>query len=161
MTSRPGFPDNPQFPMGLVDVDEDDETKCTAIISLIQADANRRRDNKDLLVTKILEKKNQFSQFKTIGFIVYKLTGENVQQEPLDVRWFRSHRSVGRSDFSNSREVTKRLLLDPGNYVIVPCTFQPQEESAFVLRIFTEKKQGKEAKTHKCFRIQIIEAFYL
>lgn len=50
MTSRPGFPDNPQFPMGLVDVDEDDETKCTAIISLIQADANRRRDNKDLLV---------------------------------------------------------------------------------------------------------------
>ncbi|CBY10105.1 unnamed protein product [Oikopleura dioica] len=126
MTSRPGFPDNPQFPMGLIDVDEDDETKCTAIISLIQADANRRRDNKDLL---------------TIGFIVYKLTGENIQQEPLDVRWFRSHRSVGRSDFSNSREVTKRLLLDPGNYVIVPCTFQPQEESAFVLRIFTEKKQ--------------------
>ena len=50
MTSRPGFPDNPQFPMGLVDVDDDDETKCTAIISLIQADANRRRDNKDLLV---------------------------------------------------------------------------------------------------------------
>ena len=50
MTTRPGFPDNPQFPMGLVDVDEDDDTKCTAIISLIQADANRRRDNKDLLV---------------------------------------------------------------------------------------------------------------
>ena len=97
---------------------------------------------------------------QTIGFIVYKLTGENIQQEPLDVRWFRSHRSVGRSDFSNSREVTKRLLLDPGNYVIVPCTFQPQEESAFVLRIFTEKKQGKEAKNNRFCR-KIVQASYL
>ena len=61
MTSRPGFPDNPQFPMGLVDVDEDDETKCTAIISLIQADANRRRDNKDLLVETI---RNNFEILK-------------------------------------------------------------------------------------------------
>ena len=61
MTSRPGFPDNPQFPMGLVDVDDDDETKCTAIISLIQADANRRRDNKDLLV-----KKSKKSKFKIL-----------------------------------------------------------------------------------------------
>ena len=75
---------------------------------------------------------------------MYELKNENVQQEPLDVKWFRQHRSAGRSEFCNSREVTKRLLLEPGNYVIVPCTFQPQEESAFVLRIFTEKKQGKQ-----------------
>ena len=81
MTSRPGFPDNPQFPMGLVDVDEDDETKCTAIISLIQADANRRRDNKDLLV-KILEN-IQFLQFKTIGFIVYNSQAKTCSKNRL------------------------------------------------------------------------------
>ena len=59
----------------------------------------------------------------------------------LGAGFFKSHRSVCRSDFINSREVTKRATLPPGKYVIVPCTFRPNEECQFVLRIFSEKKQ--------------------
>ena len=39
------------------------------------------------------------------------------------------------------KKVTKRATLAPGKYVIVPCTFRPNEECQFVLRIFSEKKQ--------------------
>ena len=40
---------NPQFLMTLVDVDDDDETNCTFVASLLQSDPDRRRKQKDLL----------------------------------------------------------------------------------------------------------------
>ena len=58
----------------------------------------------------------------------------------LTMEWIRSHRSVGNSGpFTNLREVQKRFDFPPGRYVIIPCTFKPREEGAFLLRIFTEK----------------------
>ena len=114
--------------MHLTDVDDDSSTDCSFIISLIQMDPDRRRKGKDLLV---------------IGFIVYKLDDDhvNVAREPVSSQFFKTHRSVARSDFINAREVTKRGALPPGNYLIVPCTFEPDQGSQFIMRIFTEKKQ--------------------
>ncbi|VDD92077.1 unnamed protein product [Enterobius vermicularis] len=34
-------------------------------------------------------------------------------------------------------QVTARFRVPPGNYVIVPSTFEPNEEAEFMLRIFT------------------------
>ena len=120
--------------MHLTDVDDDSSTDCSFIISLIQMDPDRRRKGKDLLV---------------IGFIVYKLDDEhvNVAREPVSAQFFKMHRSVCRSDFINAREVTKRGALPPGNYLIVPCTFEPDQGSQFIMRIFTEKKQDLTQST--------------
>lgn len=59
---------------------------------------------------------------------------------PLDITFFRYNRSVGRSTFSNVREIVGRHKLVPGRYVIVPCTYKPNEEADFLLRIFSERK---------------------
>ena len=65
---------------------------------------------------------------KTIGFVIYKLEESeneiNLSKEPVSSHFFKTHRSGARSEFVNSRDVTKRASLPEGNYVIVPCTFQ-------------------------------------
>jgi len=41
--------------------------------------------------------------------------------------------------FSNLREICERHQLQPGNYVIVPSTFEPGEEGDFILRFYSER----------------------
>ena len=40
--------------------------------------------------------------------------------------------------FIDSRQVSARLKLQPGTYVIVPCTYGPDEEGDFLLRVLAE-----------------------
>ena len=41
--------------------------------------------------------------------------------------------------FRNLREVSGRFKLPPGNYLIVPSSFNPDEQGDFILRVFTEQ----------------------
>lgn len=41
--------------------------------------------------------------------------------------------------YINSREVTKRFRVEPGNYLIIPSTYDPDRDCEFMLRIFTEE----------------------
>ena len=59
--------------------------------------------------------------------------------EKLTKKYVDYHMSNGNSGaFTNAREVFARFDLDPGRYVILPCTFKPNEDGDFLLRIFTE-----------------------
>jgi hypothetical protein len=52
--------------------------------------------------------------------------------------FFANNKSVGRSPaFINLREVTGRFRVPPGEYVVVPSTYEPNEEGDFMLRIYT------------------------
>jgi calpain len=45
--------------------------------------------------------------------------------------------------YQQIREVSARFRLDPGSYIVIPSTWYADEESDFLLRIFTEiKKKG-------------------
>ena len=68
-----------------------------------------------------------------------------VDQGRMGKDFFLYNKSTARSDnFINSREVTGRFSLPPGEYVILPSTFKPNEEGDFLIRMFTEKGAAAE-----------------
>lgn len=117
------FASNPQFKVEVVDPDEeDDEDKGTLIIGLMQKDVRRRG-----------------LEFSTIGYSIYKLKDPKCGR--VDMQYIKFNKMVARSpQFVNTREICGRHKLDPGHYVIIPSTFKPGEEGAFLLRIFSEQK---------------------
>jgi hypothetical protein len=52
--------------------------------------------------------------------------------------------------YINAREVTKRFRLVPGNYVIIPSTYDSDISCEFIIRIFTEHKcEASDLNEHK------------
>ena len=75
-----------------------------------------------------------------VGFVIYQIKDPDSTQLPLQKDFFRYNSSCARSkSFINSRELTGRFKLNPGTYVIIPSTFEPDKEGDFILRIFSEK----------------------
>uniref|UniRef100_A0A8C7J8Q8 Calpain 11 n=1 Tax=Oncorhynchus kisutch TaxID=8019 RepID=A0A8C7J8Q8_ONCKI len=118
---------NPQYKITLLEEDddpEDEEVACSFLVALMQKDRRRYR--------------KQGQDMHTIGFAIY----ENVH---LKKDFFLTHSSCARSEtFVNLREVSNRLRLPPGEYLIVPSTFESGQEADFVLRVFTEKQSETE-----------------
>lgn len=64
---------------------------------------------------------------------------------PLKKEYFDNNSSVASSGhFIDSREVVTRLTLPPGEYLVVPCTWDPNEEADFYLRFFFENRNNVE-----------------
>ncbi|KTG48026.1 hypothetical protein cypCar_00004176 [Cyprinus carpio] len=123
---------NPQYKVTLLEEDddpEDEEVACSFLVALLQKDRRRfRRHGQDM---------------HTIGFAIYEYAG--CQNVHLKKDFFLTHSSCARSEtFINLREVSTRLRLPPGEYIIVPSTFEPSKEADFVLRVFTEKQSQTE-----------------
>nr|NP_001286613.1 Calpain-A, isoform D [Drosophila melanogaster]AHN56408.1 Calpain-A, isoform D [Drosophila melanogaster] len=123
---------NPQYIITLVDPDEEDEEgQCTVIVALMQK--NRR------------SKRNMGMECLTIGFAIYSLNDRELENRPQGLNFFRYKSSVGRSPhFINTREVCARFKLPPGHYLIVPSTFDPNEEGEFIIRVFSETQNNME-----------------
>ena len=79
-------------------------------------------------------------RFLVLGFVIYQLKDPDATQLPLEKDFFKYNSSAARSKtYINSREITSRFKLNPGPYIIIPTTFQPDQEGDFILRIFSEK----------------------
>ncbi|XP_074531603.1 calpain-2 catalytic subunit-like [Halichoeres trimaculatus] len=123
---------NPQFYIKLEEVDDDPydgEEGCTFIVGLMQK--NRRR----------MRKMGQ--DMETIGFAIYELPEEcsGMKQVHLKRNFFLRNRSAARSEtFINLREVCNHFCLPPGEYLIIPSTFEPNKNGDFYVRVFSEKQ---------------------
>ena len=53
--------------------------------------------------------------------------------------FFRSEHPIKESQRLQHRDVSQRFKLPAGEYVIVPSTFEPNEEAEFLLRLYTKK----------------------
>ncbi|XP_075454930.1 calpain-11 [Ascaphus truei] len=127
---------NPQFKVTLLEEDddpEDSEVACSFLVALMQK--NRRKERK------------VGGDMHTIGFALYEVPDEfkGCQNVHLKKDFFLRHQSCARSEtFINLREVSTQIHLPPGEYLIVPSTFDAHQEGDFVLRIFTEKQSDIE-----------------
>uniref|UniRef100_A0A8C4PC34 Calpain-1 catalytic subunit n=1 Tax=Dromaius novaehollandiae TaxID=8790 RepID=A0A8C4PC34_DRONO len=128
---------NPQFKIRLEEADDEDdsgrEPGCSFLLALMQKHRRReRRYGKDM---------------ETIGFAVYEVPPEHVGKAGVHLKrdFFLANASRARSEqFINLREVSTRFRLPPGEYVVVPSTFEPNREGDFVLRVFSEKSAGTQ-----------------
>nr|XP_045006808.1 calpain-9 [Jaculus jaculus] len=114
---------NPQIKLSLTERDEGQEG-CTFLAALMQKDRRKlRRFGANML---------------TIGYAIYQCPDGDGH---LNRDFFRYHASLARSKtFINLREVSGRFQLPPGDYILIPSTFEPHQEADFCLRIFSEKK---------------------
>uniref|UniRef100_A0A3Q4I2J0 Calpain 1, (mu/I) large subunit b n=1 Tax=Neolamprologus brichardi TaxID=32507 RepID=A0A3Q4I2J0_NEOBR len=125
---------NPQYKLSLLEEDDDpddEEAACSFLVALMQKDRRRfRRQGQDM---------------HTIGFAIYEVRGQKgCPSVHMKKDFFLRQSSCARSEtFINLREVSGRFRLPPGEYLIVPSTFDPSKEADFVLRVFTEKQSEK------------------
>ncbi|KAB1258790.1 Calpain-2 catalytic subunit [Camelus dromedarius] len=128
---------NPQYVIKLEEEDEDQEdgeSGCTFLVGLIQK--HRRRQRK------------MGEDMHTIGFGIYEVPEELTGQTNIHLskNFFLTHRARERSDtFINLREVLNRFKLPPGEYILVPSTFEPNKDGDFCIRVFSEKKADYQA----------------
>uniref|UniRef100_A0A671V1G5 Calpain-1 catalytic subunit n=1 Tax=Sparus aurata TaxID=8175 RepID=A0A671V1G5_SPAAU len=120
---------NPQFKLVLQHPDTPGQSDCSFLVGLMQKDRRKkRREGEDM---------------ETIGFALYEFVGRSGVHLKRD--FFLTHASSARSElFINLREVSSRLRLPAGEYVIVPSTFEPHKEADFCLRVFSEKPANSE-----------------
>uniref|UniRef100_A0AAZ3RYR8 Calpain 2, (m/II) large subunit a n=1 Tax=Oncorhynchus tshawytscha TaxID=74940 RepID=A0AAZ3RYR8_ONCTS len=126
---------NPQFKINLEEEDDDpgdNEVGCSFVVGLIQK--NRRR------MRKVGE------DMHTIGFAIYEVPQQfhGQREVHLDKNYFLTHAQKARSEtFVNLREVSTRFKLPPGEYLIVPSTFEADLNGDFCLRVFSEKQSAE------------------
>ncbi|XP_056283354.1 calpain-3b isoform X2 [Pseudoliparis swirei] len=122
---------NPQYRLQLFEEDDDPEVgqaACTVVVALMQKGRRMQR--------------HQGAKFLTIGFSIYEMCGQN-QHLQKDFFLYTASKAKCKS-YINLREVTERLHLPPGEYVIIPTTFEPHQDGEFILRVFSEKKSTSE-----------------
>uniref|UniRef100_A0A6I8S6J8 Calpain-2 catalytic subunit n=1 Tax=Xenopus tropicalis TaxID=8364 RepID=A0A6I8S6J8_XENTR len=127
-TYKDTFWTNPQFLVTLTEQDEEKHGMCTLLVSLMQK--NRRQC------------RSIGQDFLSVGFEIYQVPKEFDNKMCASERknLFSSLVSVASCSFMDERDVTGRYQLPPGRYLLIPSTFQPHQESDFIMRIFTEKQ---------------------
>ncbi|CAL8104578.1 unnamed protein product [Calicophoron daubneyi] len=120
INNRSTFFTNPQFCFNIQNPDPNDpENKTLVIIGLMQRSVGTKHE-KDLA---------------TIGFMVYRL--EDSVRRLLTQTELLSISPIAKSQFDDKLEVTTRLKLSPGFYVIIPSTMKKDTEAKFIIRIFS------------------------
>ncbi|XP_008300900.1 calpain-A-like [Stegastes partitus] len=132
MNNRDSFWTNPQY---RVKIDK------------LSSECSESQGEKNMLVSLMQkpDKRNRrLVQNLHIGFSVFEVTGEyRAQRGKFPAAFFDTNRPVTQTKtYMNARETMEFVMLKPGEYLIVPSTFNPNETASFILTILSK------AETH-------------
>ncbi|KAI1714548.1 calpain family cysteine protease domain-containing protein [Ditylenchus destructor] len=123
------FPHNPQF---------------STTITINGSHSSVEQDGKVTVICAVLQKYRRELRVRgldtlPIGFVVYPVNRAEIGYgTKLNGNFFEHAKTAAKSpSFVDLREVTARFRVPPGSYVIVPSTFEPNEEAEFLLRVFS------------------------
>lgn len=116
------FWSNPQFVISIAPKDAEDGGSSHVVIALMQKTLNNRP-----------KFAISFSLYQLKKDAVMLLSGQNYDSGAMVL-------VKEPQPFRTLRDVSEHYRLNPGKYVAVPCTYEPNQESQFLLRIFTESK---------------------
>ncbi|NP_001082852.1 uncharacterized protein LOC559822 [Danio rerio] len=134
LNHKESFWTNPQFRVTIEKLDEEcSSSQCpeNVLVSLLQIHEDRYR-----------------SRVKncSIGFCVFAIPPE-MKDERFPASFFSRRRTVAESEaFVNARHVMKFFKLEPGEYLIVPTTFKPNECAKFMLSIFSKSESHRKSR---------------
>ncbi|XP_041827156.1 calpain-1 catalytic subunit-like [Melanotaenia boesemani] len=125
MNNKDSFWTNPQFRVEICGEHSEKDGEKNTLVSLMQKPDKRNR---------------RLVQNLHIGFSVFELTEQyKTQSGKFPASFFSRHTPVAQTKtFMNAREVMEFLLLKPGEYLIVPSTFNPNETASFILTIHSK-----------------------
>ncbi|NXN87181.1 CAN14 protein, partial [Bombycilla garrulus] len=145
---------NPQYWLNVLPVEDSKKSPstCSVVISLMQKHSTKHRNRAPHLF---------------IGFLLYKvqriallflLLPNRRTSSPYRLKlppgFFTRHQPVNKHQvFLDDREVTHNFHLEPSIYVIVPSTLEPQQESEFILRVFSRKHILREMGGNTSFTL--------
>uniref|UniRef100_UPI00398F662A calpain-14-like n=1 Tax=Pristiophorus japonicus TaxID=55135 RepID=UPI00398F662A len=132
MENNERFCINPQYSVTLSEGEMSKRTKtCSFTVSLLQKPRDHRR--------------NKSPRFY-IACHVFKVPPTlQVQNGKLPEAFFKSQQPVKQNTkYTNTREVCETYQLEPGTYVLVPCTYNPNEQAEFILRIYFRKRDNQK-----------------
>ncbi|XP_015204861.2 calpain-9-like isoform X1 [Lepisosteus oculatus] len=131
---------NPQYRVTLTDIlaQENGHTSgsCNILVSLMQKPQERFR---------------HLSPNASIGYVIFQVPPSYKEQRgKFPAAFFNSQSPIAKTKaFINSREVTECFQLKPGDYLIVPSTYKPDETANFILSIFSKTKNyTKDSSTN-------------
>ena len=88
---------------------------------------------------KMRERRKEGISTRSLGYTIYQLNG-NLPVGSLDKNTLQKLEIVAHTPtFVSMREIFGRHKLPPGEYLIIPCTFNKDEDSEFLLRLYSEK----------------------
>ncbi|KJH47086.1 calpain family cysteine protease [Dictyocaulus viviparus] len=121
------YAQNPQYGSYFIVTDEsvEHDGKCTVIVAVLQKYRRELRTvGKDSL---------------PIGFAVYEV--DSPINGAVGADFLLGRKPIARTRvFINMREVTCRFRVRAGHYIILPCTFEPNSDGEFLLRIYVNGK---------------------
>ncbi|XP_071538694.1 calpain-A-like isoform X2 [Panulirus ornatus] len=119
------FATNPQYLLTIEETDSDEESEGTSSV-LVAVMQEHRRSHRNMGV-KMLQ----------IGLVLYRT--DDPERRLPGAHFYYNYEEGSSGTYINFREVLSRLELEPGYYVVIPATFQPECPGHFMVRVYSPK----------------------